>query len=79
MNLIVKYNIYLIYKTLKLWLVNVSVVVKRVVKALVRRVSNYYSVKLKLVFYERENINTLGEYNKLEGCSSDITPLFLYQ
>lgn len=42
MNLIVKYNIYLIYKTLKLWLVNVNVVVKRVVKALeVRRASNY--------------------------------------
>lgn len=47
MNLIAEYNIYLIYKTLKLWLVNVSVVVKRVVKALVRRVSNYYSVKFK--------------------------------
>ena len=44
----VKYNIYLIYKTLKLWLVNVSVAVKRVVKALVRRVSNYYSVKFKI-------------------------------
>ena len=24
-------------------------------------------------------ISTLGEHNKLEGCSSDITPLFLYQ
>ena len=44
------------YKTLKLWLVNVSVVVKRVVKALVRRVSNTIQLKIKISLI---NINCL--------------------
>lgn len=58
MNLIVKYNIYLIYKTLKLWLVNVSVAVKRVVKALVRRVSNYHDYCELLKAWLGDNIDT---------------------
>lgn len=58
MNLIVKYNIYLIYKTLKLWLVNVSVAVKRVVKALVRRVSNYHDYCELLKAWFGDNIDT---------------------